>query len=402
MRQRNTFLLLVSFIAGAFLPTSISAMQTPATQGKQTSVQPDKNSPQTNPQAQQQVTSQPSQQATQSPLQVICILGPNSKCAQNEVSETLGDHLRLKVADLNGWLKANGNSSQNLSLFLNGRQVSKNPRAIFPDKNELIFDLVRITGSADTHTASLTSNWDDLIEREQNPERWFKQGVTRRVHPSVGVDGGVTQSSDSAFVLVLLSATWVYICLVFWLGVLAALIVLGWKSEILKDYSGGPFSLARTQMAVWSWLLLSGYFFLFVMFRDASVDIPASMLGLFGISASTYVGAVLVDHSNGSTDGKSKGFWMDICGPDQGVQLHRIQIIAWTMVLGFVFIVRVFTKLSIPDFNPTLLGLLGLSAGTYVGFKFPENQAPATVAAPPAAPASTIAAQAAAKSAGAP
>jgi hypothetical protein len=48
--------------------------------------------------------------------------------------------------------------------------------------------------------------------------------------------------------------------------------------------------------------------------------------------------------------------------------------------------VRIFTKLSIPDFNPTLLGLLGLSAGTYVGFKFPENQSPAGNAAP-AAPA---------------
>jgi hypothetical protein len=33
-----------------------------------------------------------------------------------------------------------------------------------------------------------------------------------------------------------------------------------------------------------------------------------------------------------------------------------------------------------------LLGLLGLSAGTYVGFKFPENQTPpATPATPPAA-----------------
>jgi hypothetical protein len=39
--------------------------------------------------------------------------------------------------------------------------------------------------------------------------------------------------------------------------------------------------------------------------------------------------------------------------------------------------------LSIPDFNPTLLGLLGMSAGTYVGFKFPENKSSAEVAPAP-------------------
>jgi hypothetical protein len=380
MRQKNILFLLVAFIAGAFFPASASAVQS-------TQAPADKTASQQNAQTQQQAASQPSPQANQSALQVICIFGANGDCTKDGVSETLGDHLRLKVADLNGWLKTNSNSAQNLSLFLNGRQVSKSPRAVLPDKNELIFDLVRITGSADIHTATLASAWDDLIEREQNPEKWLTHGVTRRVHPSVGVDGGVTTSSDSVFILVLLSAPWVYVCLVFWLGILLALILLGSKSGMLRDNPGGPFSLARTQMAVWSWLLISGYFFLFVMFRDASIDIPASMLGLFGISASTYVGAVLVDRSTSSSSGKSRGFWMDICGPDQGIQLHRIQIIAWTVVLGFVFIVRVFTKLSIPDFNPTLLGLLGLSAGTYVGFKFPENQAPAVAPAPVAAPA---------------
>ena len=73
---------------------------------------------------------------------------------------------------------------------------------------------------------------------------------------------------------------------------------------------------------------------------------------------------------------------MDISG-GEGVSLHRVQIIGWTVVLVFVFTVQVFTKLSIPDFNPTLLGLLGLSAGTYVGFKFPENQTPAATPATP-------------------
>jgi len=170
--------------------------------------------------------------------------------------------------------------------------------------------------------------------------------------------------------------------MVFLVVTLGGLIVLARKSSLLRDTANGPFSLARTQMAVWSWLLLNAYFFLFIMTWDPAVDIPTSMLGLLGISATTYVAAALVDRSDGtSAPAGSKGFWKDICGSD-GVQLHRIQIIAWTAVLAFVFIARIFTKLSIPDFNPTLLGLLGMSAWTYVGFKFPENQTSAGNAAP--------------------
>jgi hypothetical protein len=188
---------------------------------------------------------------------------------------------------------------------------------------------------------------------------------------------------------VLLSTVWVYVCGAFWLGTLIGLCVLARKSSLLRDNPGGPYSLARTQMAVWSWALISAYFFLFVMSWDPAVDIPVSMLGLLGISATTYVAATLVDRSGSATPRPvSKGFLTDISG-GEGVSLHRIQIIAWTVVLVFVFTLQVFTKLSIPDFNPTLLGLLGLSAGTYVGFKFPENQTPAATPATPAAKTAT-------------
>ena len=62
-------------------------------------------------------------------------------------------------------------------------------------------------------------------------------------------------------------------------------------------------------------------------------------------------------------------------------------MIGWTAVLSVAFIAEVLNNLSIPDFNPTLLGLMGLSAGTYVGFKFPENQS--AKAQPPEPPAKT-------------
>jgi hypothetical protein len=47
-------------------------------------------------------------------------------------------------------------------------------------------------------------------------------------------------------------------------------------------------------------------------------------------------------------------------------------MLLWTVVLWFVFWAGVYHRLAMPEFNPTLLGLMGISAGTYLGFKIPE------------------------------
>jgi hypothetical protein len=55
---------------------------------------------------------------------------------------------------------------------------------------------------------------------------------------------------------------------------------------------------------------------------------------------------------------------------------HRFQMATWTLVLSLVFIKGVYENLAMPEFNTTLMGLLGLSAGTYLGLKIPEASAP--------------------------
>jgi len=39
---------------------------------------------------------------------------------------------------------------------------------------------------------------------------------------------------------------------------------------------------------------------------------------------------------------------------------------------AYCFIISVWKDLLMPDFNTTLLSLMGISSGTYIGFKFPE------------------------------
>jgi hypothetical protein len=71
--------------------------------------------------------------------------------------------------------------------------------------------------------------------------------------------------------------------------------------------------------------------------------------------------------------GVSKGFLRDVLSDASGYSFHRFQIFAWTIVLGIIFVSSVYNNLTMPEFSVTLLGLMGISSGTYIGFKFPEK-----------------------------
>jgi hypothetical protein len=55
------------------------------------------------------------------------------------------------------------------------------------------------------------------------------------------------------------------------------------------------------------------------------------------------------------------------------ITFHRFQIVVWTLVLGIIFISQVVTRLGMPTLDPTLLTLMGISSGTYLGFKLPST-----------------------------
>jgi len=77
-----------------------------------------------------------------------------------------------------------------------------------------------------------------------------------------------------------------------------------------------------------------------------------------------------------STSSKESDWFLNDVLTDEtnGISFHRFQIFAWTLVLGILFIYSVWYRLAMPDFSTTLLALLGISAGTFLGFKIPEKQ----------------------------
>lgn len=74
------------------------------------------------------------------------------------------------------------------------------------------------------------------------------------------------------------------------------------------------------------------------------------------------------------TPRSSEGFWRDLITDKDGVALHRFQIALWTVALGVLFVWEVWERLAMPAFSTELLALMGISSGTYLGFKWPERQ----------------------------
>jgi hypothetical protein len=191
-----------------------------------------------------------------------------------------------------------------------------------------------------------------------------------------------------------------------------------------------PFSLGLCQMAFWFFLAIAAY--VYICASTLQIHIPmGSVLGLLGISATTGLAASAVDTRKTSTANKQKndllveqdvlkdriadlqsatpapgsasekelldkksrvatvnasiaklpaapnvskseGPLKDILNDGDGISFHRFQIAVWTLVLGGVFVWGVYRNMSMPEFDASLLTLMGISSGTYVGFKFPE------------------------------
>lgn len=70
---------------------------------------------------------------------------------------------------------------------------------------------------------------------------------------------------------------------------------------------------------------------------------------------------------------ETQGFIKDILRDASGINIHRLQCVIWTLVLGYIFISDTICTLAMPNLSATLLTLLGISNGTYLALKVPEK-----------------------------
>lgn len=169
------------------------------------------------------------------------------------------------------------------------------------------------------------------------------------------------------------------------LAIAAGIVMACWDTGLLRDRApiqgsadNPVFSLGRVQMAMWLVLSVSGFLAIWLITGARTGIITPGVLTLLGISGISGLAARMIDVANPLPDrAQSAGFFRDIVsegyGEQRSVAVHRLQMLAWTLILGMIFVWSVSTSFAFPDFDTNLLLLMGISSGTYIGFKFPES-----------------------------
>ncbi len=316
--------------------------------------------------------------------------------------------ITVLVKGLSGCLKKRGSSPPKFTLYLDGKPLTGLEVSTYGEgRDDMAFFLDLKPENRDSWSALLR---DPVFQ-------------PRPVALSVAMDGGSPVASEvNAFALETIHRAWFAAWAVGFVVLFALFVWAARASDIVRE--GGPqptggrrkaYSLGRCQMAFWFFLIAMAFCLIFLITWDVD-SISQGVLGLMGISAGTGLAGAIVDTSkNGDAESQKKdllgqkallaagpprpqaqadveaklaqvsaqletsptdGLINDLLSDATGISFHRFQMVVWTIILGVVFAARVKSDLVMPDFSATLLGLMGISSGTYIGFKFPEQKNP--------------------------
>lgn len=331
--------------------------------------------------------------------------------------------LSVEVDNLAHW--AMDGDPRQLVPFIDGRAIGGNtPEAIDLVHGRLMFHL-RIS---DDNRAV----WTDLLGAPEG----LRRSVTFSVGPAEGAPFDTVLDGSRRVQLTVISPVYGGIALALVVVTLAVFVQLARTTSIIRKPGPGatqPYDLGRFQMAVWFFLIYLSYTAIWLV-TDATDTIHPSLLALLGISAGTALSEAVIDAGaapaqdarEGSLlaergqlvpqlgargrwqdpdadadarsrqqaarqrvaqidqqlralqasapEGLSQGLLHDLLSDAQGYRFDRFQIFAFTLILGVIFLSDVYNNLSMPELSPTLLGLMGLSSGTYIGFKLPDRR----------------------------
>jgi hypothetical protein len=345
---------------------------------------------------------------------------------------TMGQQVTVCIMGLYNWIYVQKKNPANLRLFIGGSMLENiPPSAVSPTGQEYLNFMLQM----DNADSKDWKAWASIIYASRHSKDHqlpisIAISDTKEVLESNAVVAIAPYPNSWPYLLILLLV--LLGCLVY-LGYKSDLL----RSAVGLYPSRpdrAPYSLALFQMAFWFYLVLAAYVYILVSTRQIHINM-GSVLGLLGISATTGLAAVAVDKQKfssardqrnsltaektaltkrmeelktsgagaGTPEAKelaerqtrltelnaaitllppppiaptSHGLVQDLLNDGDGVSFHRFQIAIWTIVLGGVFIWEVYRNMSMPDFDASLLSLMGISAGTYVGFKVPEKPKP--------------------------
>jgi hypothetical protein len=338
----------------------------------------------------------------------------------------MGRQVTVCVKGLYNWIYIQKNKPADLRLFIGGQILSTvKPSSLSPPAQEYVDFMLE----PDSPDSADWKAWATIVGAS-------RQSSNNKLTISVAQGSQVFESNAVTTVIPYpmywpyLVGVMVCLLAVLWILAWKTTLLRYTVGANPKAPQTGPFSLGLVQMAFWFFLAIGAY--VYICASTLQIHIPmGSVLGLLGISATTGLAASAVDarktsmankqkndlliekdaltaritdlqsarHEAGSDAekelsdkksglatvnasiarlpaapgvSKSQGFFKDILNDGDGISFHRFQIAVWTVALGCVFVWGVYRNMSMPEFDASLLTLMGISSGTYVGFKVPE------------------------------
>lgn len=219
---------------------------------------------------------------------------------------------------------------------------------------------------------STKAAWDNLYKLADS---WYSNKL--HVHLSMAWDGmlpvkvaSANLSQTRVTIIYFKSGTFIAMSILY-LGLIILILYLAVRSDILKEEPGGAYSMAQTQLAYWTILIIGGFLYSLMLTNIPSTLNPSILL-LLGISITTNGTATYIDYFQRKKAGaayvpkKAKGFFNDILGDGESMNMQRFQVFAWNLVLGGYYIIFTINNKTMPVIPDVLLTLAGVSSLGYV------------------------------------
>ena len=307
---------------------------------------------------------------------------------------SLSKTLQLEIKNLS--------ASQRPKVLLYLNDLPFAPPAQAGPGNVVIFDLSALPSDP-------SKNWSNLWDGQNFLKLGGTLPITIKLQTPDGIDIAKPQQLSPTFNLVVFSAP------VLWIGlaIAATLAIILLRVEgalrdppvvppyiepVTKKPGLATFSLGKCQMAFWFVLNLSVFIVLWAITGSYDDIITTQSLTLMGISGTAGVAGAMINSTQGGGSKATGNFFKDILQypteipaipavpGTKGVpgtpavpavpgvwSFYRLQIFVWTIILGIISLISVCTSMQLPNFDPQLLTLMGISSGLYLGFKFPEQ-----------------------------
>jgi hypothetical protein len=229
-----------------------------------------------------------------------------------------------------------------------------------------------------TRDTTTKAAWDCLYRIT----RWDKTHLG--VHVSLGWQGMFPVKVETKYytntqIDIVFFDQWEFFAwLLLYIVIVTVFIALAVRSSMLRSCDNGPYSLAQSQLAFWTILIIGSFIYTLIL-TDITSSINSSILFLLGISISANGTAAYIDNykkkNKATLEPKpSKGFLTDILGDGETIMVQRVQNAAWTLVLGLYLVYYTISNKTLPTYPDTLLYLTGISSFAYVAGKPAENK----------------------------